>query len=89
MVSAQNDTNRGPPRGSLRSRKQGLQLTLLPKGAPKEASFRDLRILWPRNNNGNAWWGGGVLERRFKDSVACTSPVAAYVSRCTYIRMHT
>ena len=29
------------PGYSLRSRKQGLQLTFLPRGAPKEASFRD------------------------------------------------
>ena len=39
--SAKNNADPGPPRTSLRSRKQGLQLTLLPTGAPKEASFRD------------------------------------------------
>ena len=31
---------------SLRSRKQELQLAPLPKGAPKEASFRDVTNRW-------------------------------------------
>ena len=37
--SAKNSPDPGPPRTSLGSRKQGLQLTLLPKGPPRKLAF--------------------------------------------------
>ena len=40
-VSGQIGTFQGRPGYSLRSRIQGLQLKLLPRGAPKEASFHE------------------------------------------------
>ena len=39
MVSGKNSSDPGPPRTSLRSRKQGLQLTLLPEGPPRKLAF--------------------------------------------------
>ena len=46
----------------------------------------DLRILWPRNSSGNAWWGGGVLECRFKDSVAVCLPLHVYLNAHVMVR---